>query len=176
MATPTLDTKLANDEARRGLQHGAVKAQVEDDVNTEIADRAAVPAAGEARRIDHVAGQLRERAVDEVVDTEREVQRSRGVARVSQVIDYAFFLLYALLGLRFVLALIAARSSAGFVQFVKAISWPFYAPFENIVGSPRTDAGNTLLWPALVALLAYMLLHLAINRLLRLVATRKTEI
>jgi hypothetical protein len=33
------DNKLAADEARRELQHESVKAQVEDDVNAEIAAR-----------------------------------------------------------------------------------------------------------------------------------------
>jgi hypothetical protein len=176
MPVPSTDNKLVTDEARRGMQYGSVKAQVEDDVNAEIADQATQAQPADARKIEQVAGTFREHAVDEVVDTEREVHRSRGAARVSQVIDYLFFLVYALLAVRFVLALIAARSTSGFVQFIVTITSPFYAPFENIVGSPRTNEGNTLLWPVLVALAAYMLLHLAINRLLRLLAVRKTEI
>ena len=34
------DNKLANDEARRSVQHESVKAQVEGDVNAEIAQQA----------------------------------------------------------------------------------------------------------------------------------------
>src|SRR6185503_20211731 len=114
-----MDDKLASEESRREVQHQSVKAQVEDDVNAEIATRASqAPPPGEARKIDQVAGEFRSKAVNEVVDTEREVERSRGLARVSQVIDYLFFVLYALLGLRFLLALLAARSTAGFVQFI----------------------------------------------------------
>jgi uncharacterized protein YggT (Ycf19 family) len=177
MSDPTTDNQLASDEARRAGQHDAVKARVEGDVNAEIADRAAqAPAPAQARKIDQVAGTFREHAVDEVVDSERNVQRSRGVARLSQFIDYAFFLIYALLATRFLLSLIAARSSAGFVKFIVSVSNPFFAPFRNIVSSPKTEDGNTLLLPIIVALGAYLLLHLAINRLLRLVAVRKTEI
>jgi uncharacterized protein YggT (Ycf19 family) len=177
MAVPSTDNKLVADEARREMQHGAVKAQVEDDINAEIAEQAGrAPAPGDARKLERVAGTLRNRAVDEVVGTEREVHRSRGAARVSQVIDYGFFLLYALLATRLVLALIAARSTSGFVQFVTTVTSPFYAPFKGIVASPRTEDGYTLLVPILVALAAYGLLHLAINRLLRLFAVRKTEI
>ena len=171
------DDKLALEEARRAAQHDAVKSQVEGDVNAEITDRAArqtVP--HESQRIEQVAGDFREKAVNEVIDTEREVQRSRGLARISQVVDYFFYVLYALLFMRFLLALLAARSTAGFVQFIVAVTNPFYAPFRGIVASPRTDEGHTLLLPIVIAMIAYVMLHLAINGLLRMFAHRKTEI
>ena len=171
------DDKLAVDEARRAAQHDSVKNQVEGEVNAEISDRAAAKATpGESQRIDHVAGEFRSKAVNEVVDTEREVERSRSLARVSQVVDYIFWIIYALLGLRFLLALMAARSSAGFVQFIVTVSNPFYLPFQGIVASPRTDGGHTLMLPIVVAIIAYAVLHLAINGLLRMFAHRKTEI
>src|SRR5688500_5786083 len=120
------DDKLAIEEARRAAQHESVKAQVEGEVNSEITDRAATKSTpGESRKIDHVAGEFRTKAVDEVIDTEREVQRSRGLARVSQIVDYIFYVIYALLAMRFLLALLAARSTAGFVRFVVAVSNPF---------------------------------------------------
>jgi hypothetical protein len=171
------DDKLAVDEARRAAQHGSVKSQVEGEVNAEISERATAKATpGESQRIDHVAGEFRSKAVDEVVDTEREVDRSRSLARVSQVVDYIFWVIYALLAMRFLLALMAARSSAGFVQFIVTVSNPFYLPFQGIVASPRTDGGHTLLLPIVIAIIAYALLHLAINGLLRMFAHRKTEI
>jgi hypothetical protein len=171
------DDKLATEEARRGAQHQAVKNQVEGEVEAEISERAAAKATPvEAQRMDRVAGEFRSKAVNEVVDTEREVERSRGLARVSQVVDYVFYVIYALLGMRFLLALLAARSSAGFVRFIVAVSNPFYEPFRGIVASPSTDSGHTLLLPMVVAIIAYVLLHLAINGLLRMFAHRKTEI
>jgi YGGT family len=172
-----MDDKLAAEEARRAAQHESVKAQVEGEVQAEISDRAAAKATrDEAQRIDAVAGDFRSRAVDEVIDTEHEVQRSRGLARVSQVVDYIFYVIYALLAMRFLLALLAARSSAGFVRFIVAVSNPFYEPFRGIVASPATDGGHTLLLPIVIALVAYLVLHLLINGLLRLLAHRKTEI
>lgn len=170
------DNKLAADEARRSVQHESVKSQVEGEVNAEIADRASQgPAPTEARKIDEIAGEFRSKAVNEVVDTEREVERSRGLARVSQIVDYLFFVLYALLGLRFLLALLAARSTAGFVQFIVKVTNPFYEPFRGIVASP-TQEGHTLLLPIVIAIIVYVLLHLAINGLLRMFAHRKTHI
>jgi len=171
------DDKLAIEEARRAAQHDSVKSQVEGEVQAEIGERAATKAApGESQRIDQVAGEFRSKAVNEVVDTEREVQRSRGLARVSQIVDYIFYVIYALLGMRFLLALLAARSSAGFVQFVVTVSDPFYAPFRGIVASPQAGDGHTLMLPIVVAIIAYVLLHLGINGLLRMLAHRKTEI
>ncbi len=41
-----MDDKLAADEARRSVQHESVKAQVEGEVQAEIADQAQAPAAG----------------------------------------------------------------------------------------------------------------------------------
>ncbi len=171
-----MDDKLAADEARRSVQHEAVKSQVEGEVQSEIADQAQAPVAGESQRIQNVAGEFRAKAVDEVVDTEREVERGRGAARVSQVIDYIFYLLYALLAMRFLLALLAARSTAGFVQFIVTITNPFYSPFRGIVASPSTNEGHTLLLPIVIAIIAYVILHLAINGLLRMIAHRKTAI
>ena len=59
-----MDDKLATDEARRSVQHESVKAQVEGEVQAEIADRASQgPPPGEAKKIDEVADRFRSRAV-----------------------------------------------------------------------------------------------------------------
>jgi uncharacterized protein YggT (Ycf19 family) len=171
-----MDDKLAADEARRSVQHEAVKAEVEGEVQAEIADQAQAPVAGESQRIQQVAGEFRSKAVNEVVNTEREVERGRGAARVSQVVDYIFYLIYALLGMRFLLALMAAQPSAGFVRFIATVTDPFYSPFRGIVNVPSTEDGHRLLLPIIIAIIAYVLLHFAINGLLRMLAHRKTEI
>jgi uncharacterized protein YggT (Ycf19 family) len=170
------DTKLAADEARREVQHESVKTQVESDVNAEIAARADRTTAAEAQKMEQVAGEFRGKAINEVVETEREVDRARGMARVSQVIDYIFYLIYGLLAIRLLLSLLAARSSAGFVQFIRTVTDPLYAPFRGIVASPTAEGGYTLALPIVIAIIVYALLHLGINGLLRLIAHRKTEI
>jgi len=169
------DDKLAIEEARRAGQHGSVKSQVEGEVQAEIAERAAVTPAPEGERINQVAGQFRAKAVDEVVETEREVGRARGVARISQVIDYLFYILYAFLGLRLVLELLAARQDVGFTKFVNTVTAPFYGPFRGIVASPSAE-GHRLTLPIVIAIIVYILLHLGINGLLRMFAHRKTAV
>jgi uncharacterized protein YggT (Ycf19 family) len=170
------DNKLAADEERRALQHETVKAQVEADVSSEIAARADRTTPAEARVMENVAGDFRGKAINEVVETEREVERSRTVARISQVVDYIFYVIYALLAVRLLLALLAARPSAGFVQFIYSITNPLYAPFKGIVASPKAEGGYTLALPIIIAIVVYALLHAGINGLLRLLAHRKTEI
>ena len=169
------DNKLAADEARRAVQHESVKAEIESDVNAEIAAHAQGATPTEARREAQIAGEFRSKAVNEVVDTEREVERSRGLARVSQVIDFVFYVIYALLGLRLLLELMAARSSAGFMQFIYSVTGPLYAPFKGIVASP-SEGGHRLTVPIIIAIIVYLLLHLGIKALLRMVAHRRTEI
>ena len=170
------DDQLAADETRRAGQHAAIKSEVEGDVNAEIAARANRTTPTEARQMEQVAGEFRDKAINEVAETERAVERSRGMARISQVVDYIFYVVYALLALRLILALLAARRSAGFVQFIHSITDPLYAPFRGIVGSPSIDGGFTLALPIIIAIVVYALLHAGINGLLRLFAHRKTEI
>jgi uncharacterized protein YggT (Ycf19 family) len=170
-----VDNKLALEEAQRAASYEAVKTDVQSEVGGEIAAHAERAGPSEAGRVEHVAGNMRDKAVDEVVQTEREIERGRVMARVSQVVDYLFFIVYGLLTLRFLLELFGARENAGFFQFIRSVTGPFYAPFRGLVASPSAD-GFTLALPIVFALVAYMLLHLAINGLLRLFAHRKVSI
>lgn len=171
-----IDNKLAQEEAQRAANYENLKSEVKADVASDIAARADVVTPVEARQTENIAENMRAKAVREVVETDREVERSRGLARVSQVIDYIFYLVYALLGVRLLLALFAANGNAGFVQFIYKITDPLYAPFRNIVPSPKTAEGFTLALPIVIAIVVYLLIHLAINGLLRVFAHRKTEI
>ncbi|MCW5961578.1 MAG: YggT family protein [Pyrinomonadaceae bacterium] len=170
-----IDNKLEQEEAQRTANYEAVKSEVKSEVGGEIAVEAERSTPGEQAEIDKMAGNMRRKAVNELVETENEVELSRTLARFSQVVDYIFFVIYGLLTMRLLLALFAARSSADFVQFIRAITDPFYAPFRGIVASPSVD-GFTLALPIVIAIIAYMLLHLAIIGFLRIFAHRKTAV
>lgn len=171
----THDQRLALDEARRARQHGNLRTELEAEVDRRVAAEARGAMAAEPR-IEEVAANLRHKAVAEVETSERELETLRVAARLNQVIDYVFYLLYGLLGLRFVLALMAANNSAGFVRFVKGVTDPFYLPFKGIVASPSAESGATLALPILLAIVVYFLLHLAIRGLLRVIAARRTHL
>jgi hypothetical protein len=91
-------------------------------------------------------------------------------------VDYAFYVLYSLLGIRLALALIGANPGAGFVQLI--------APSRirsarcSAASSPVrwVEDGSTLAMPIVVAIIAYMLLHLAIKGSFRLIVHRRTAL
>jgi YggT family protein len=95
------------------------------------------------------------------------------VDRITLGVDYAFYLLYGLLTVRFVLSLLGAAETAGFVVFVHGLTNPFYAPFSGIVATPSIN-GGVLDFPLIIAVLAYILLHIAVRGLLRLIAGDRT--
>lgn len=114
----------------------------------------------------------------EVEQAERKAKtiarRRHVVDRAYQLLDYAFFVLYGLLGIRVVLAVMAANEATGFVAFIHAMTQPFYGPFEDIVASVPV-AGGVLEMSVLIAMLAYLLLHVAVRGLLHvLVGTRRS--
>lgn len=170
------DNKLIADEERKMMQHNQVKSEIENQVNDEVLARAENTTSNEAHQMDNIAQEFRGKAINEVVTTEREIGVSRVAARISQVIDFAFYVVYGLLALRLLLSLFSAKSTAGFVQFIRNVTDPLYEPFRGIVASPSIEGGYTLVLPIVVAIIAYSLLHLGINGLLRLIAQRKTVI
>ncbi len=170
------DNKLALEEAQRNANYEALKSDVKSEVGGEIAAGAEYRTPNEAAKINDIAGNIRQKAVDEYEQTDREVERGRVFARISQIVDYVFFVIYGLLAIRLLLELFAARESAGFVKFIKSATGFLYAPFAGIMASPTTKEGFTLALPIIVAIIVYMLLHLAINGLLRMFVHRKTAI
>jgi uncharacterized protein YggT (Ycf19 family) len=167
---------VATDEARRVAQHEAMKSHVERDVNADISARAEEPAPAEAPKLDSVARNIRGDAIKEVVVKNEEVSRARGLARGSGFIDYVFYLIYGLLAVRLVLAMLGAREGNGFVQLIDTVTNPFYGMFRGIVPNQTINGQVTVAVPVLIAIVAYALLHAAINGLLRTIANRKTEI
>ncbi len=137
-----VDDKLEREEEQRAVNYETIKSNVKAEVGGEIASEAQAPSETQASQIGNIADNMREKAVSEVVQTQREVERGRFVARISQVIDYLFFIVYGLLTIRLLLALLAARTTNDFVQFIRSVTDPFYAPFRGIVESPSTPEGS----------------------------------
>jgi uncharacterized protein YggT (Ycf19 family) len=101
--------------------------------------------------------------------------RASSSARASQVVDYLFYLVYGIIGLEIVLNAIGARQSAGFKQLIDAIATPFLAPFRGLMPTPGVGSFRLTL-SYIVALAVYMLLHMAVNGLFRLIVHRKTVV
>lgn len=169
------DEKLAIDESQRIVEHEAVKRDARQGVHAEIAGQAERLDEHDKARAAAVGEHLKQKAITEVVDTETEIERARGVARISQVIDYIFYVIYGLIGLEVILDLLGARQGNAFNRFIETVSSPFLAPFRGLMSDPASGRFQLKL-SYIFALIFYILLHLAINGLLRLLAHRKTAV
>ncbi|MFZ1754693.1 MAG: YggT family protein [Caldilineaceae bacterium] len=87
----------------------------------------------------------------------RYATRGMRVFKFQQVIFLLFGILEALLGIRFVLGLLAANPAAGFAQLIYGLTGPFLAPFAGLFGQPNFES-MVFEWNALVAILVYALL------------------
>lgn len=126
-------------------------------------------------RLAQISEQLREQAVNDVVVTDREVTTARVVARSSQILDFVFCLIYGVIGLEILFDLLGARKNNGIRQFVDMLSSPLLAPFHNLLPDPVTGRFQFRV-SYLMALVIYLLLHLIIKGLFRLIAYRRTTI
>ena len=171
-----MDThNLADDEARRIAQHEQIKGRLEEGVHQRIAQRAATSSPTEQAEVESVAAGLKHRATAEVGETEAELGRARRMTRVSQVVDYAFYVIYGLIGLEIALELFGARQASVFKRFLDAVTFPVLGPFRGLMSDPAVGSMQLML-SYFVALVAYVLLHLAFNGFLRLFAQRKASI
>jgi uncharacterized protein YggT (Ycf19 family) len=166
---------LTRDEERRVSQHEAVKERVRDEVHQNIERTTRRVQAGEAAQVESLSRELKEHAIREVSSTESELATSKRVARFSQVLDYAFLVLYGIVGLQIVLEAIAAREGSGFKQLMNTISGPFLAPFRGLLPDPSLGSSRLML-SYLIGLLVYVLLHVALRGLLRLLVVKRTTI
>jgi uncharacterized protein YggT (Ycf19 family) len=166
---------LAADEARRIAQHESVKGEVREKVHAEITRRTDQRSPTDRADADALAESLKRKAVREVAATESELERGQVAARASQILDYLFYVVYGIIGLEIVLDAIGARQSAGFKQFIDAIAAPFLAPFRGLMPTPGVGSFRLML-SYIVALVVYVLLHMAVNGLFRLFVHRKTVV
>ena len=92
-------------------------------------------------------------------------------ALVTQIIGAILGLLEILLGLRFILKLIAANPNSGFAVFIYGITKPFLAPFTALVGTP-TSGGTILEVTTLIAMAVYALFFWLVIRVVQIAANR----
>jgi YggT family protein len=85
--------------------------------------------------------------------------------KLSQLIWLLGGLLQAVLGLRFLLKLIAANPSSPFADLVYSFTDLFLLPFQALVATPSTDQGMVLEITTLIAMLVYGLATWAVVKL-----------
>lgn len=170
-----LDNKLAEDEARRISGHEQVKDQVRKEIQEGVTSSAQQKTAGDEAKVKGAATELKDRAVAEVTGTEAELDRAKKAARTSQIVDYIFYVIYGVIGLEIILELLGARESSGFKQFIDAISTPVLAPFRSLLRDPAVGSSQ-FMFSYVIALIVWILIHFAVNGLLRLFVHKKTAV
>ncbi|KKP58633.1 MAG: hypothetical protein UR60_C0013G0010 [Candidatus Moranbacteria bacterium GW2011_GWF2_34_56] len=81
-----------------------------------------------------------------------------------RIIWYIVGIIESLLGLRFLLKLMQANPSAAFTDFIYSFSGIFVAPFRAVFRNTRVD-DSVVEWSALLAMIIYWLLAIAIIKL-----------
>jgi uncharacterized membrane protein len=110
-------------------------------------------------------------AATEQVTRDVAAERRLRLALVTQIIWAILGLLEVLLGLRFVLKLIAANPDSGFAALIYGITKPFLAPFTALVGTPQSG-GTILEVTTLIAMAVYALFFWGVVRVVLIAANR----
>ena len=95
-------------------------------------------------------------------------ERRLGMWQITRFVWLIAGIIEILLGLRFVLKLIAANPNSGFAAFIYGLSGVFMAPFSGLTASPAAG-GMVLEVPTLIAMAVYALFFWIVVRLLWLV-------
>jgi uncharacterized protein YggT (Ycf19 family) len=169
------DRTLRIEDERRLEQYETVKGTARDEIQARVRQQTNQLNAAEQAELSAMGSEFKQNAISEVRDTEVEIRRASTAARFSQVIDYLFYVIYGLISLEIVFDLLGARKTNGFRNLIDALSSPFLAPFKNLFPDPAAGRFQ-IRFSYIAALVIYLLLHLAINGLLRMIAHRKSEI
>lgn len=92
-------------------------------------------------------------------------------AVLTRVVWFVFGIIEVLIAIRFVLKLLGANTSAGFVRLIYAVSGFFMAPFNTIFGTQHVS-GAVFEWSALVAIAVYALIAWGLVVLIGVVSPR----
>lgn len=112
-------------------------------------------------------------AATEQVVRDVAAERRLTFLQIDRIMYTLLGMLEIMLGLRFMLKLIAANPDSGFVVFVYGVTGLFMAPFNALIGSP-TYKGATFEATTLIAMAVYALLFWVLVRVI-LVATSQTS-
>lgn len=104
-----------------------------------------------------------------VVDNPRKEHRITVAERVVYLIGG---ILLALLGLRFLLMLLGANSSAGFANFIYGVTHPFVSPFFGLFNYKEQFGASRFEFETLIAIAVYAILMVVIAKIVALSSNR----
>lgn len=101
-------------------------------------------------------------------------ERSTGtllVTKAQQTVWYFFGIIETLLALRFILLAVGANPANPFFNFVRGLTNSLVAPFANLVQTPQLG-GSTIELSTVFAMIIYLLVAIAIAKLLEILLSR----
>jgi hypothetical protein len=104
------EKNLAFDEANRLARHETIKDTVRREAQGEITNHAQQLSGDEQAKAASLGQSLKASALNEVAETEAELNRARTIARTSQFLDYFFYLVYGFISLQILLDLLGGPS------------------------------------------------------------------
>ena len=125
------------------------------------------------RRAETVVTEQPGYAATEQVTRDVAAERRLQFLQIDRIMYTLLGILEILLGLRFVLKLIAANPNSGFTVFIYGITGVFMAPFNALVGTPALG-GSAFEVTTLIAMAVYALLFWVIVRVIQIAAGRTT--
>jgi YggT family protein len=125
------------------------------------------------RRAETVTTQQPGYAATEQSTRDVAAERRLRFLQIDRIIYTLLGILEILLGLRFILKLIAANPDSGFGAFIYGISGVFTAPFNALLGTP-TFGGSSFEVTTLIAMAVYAMLFWIIVRVIQIIAIQTT--
>ena len=123
------------------------------------------------RREETVTTQQPGYAATEQVTRDVAAEHRLRLFQINRIFYTILGVLEILLGIRFVLHLIAANPGSGFAAFIYGITGVFVAPFNGLIATP-VSGGTTLEVTTLIAMAVYALLFWVIVRVIQIAADR----
>ena len=123
------------------------------------------------RREETVVTQQPGYAATEQVTRDVAAERRLGLFQATRIIWTVLGILEIMLGIRFVLHLIAANPNSGFAQFIYGVTALFVAPFAGLIATPASG-GTTLEVTTLIAMVVYALFFWIVVRVIPIVMDR----
>jgi hypothetical protein len=104
-------------------------------------------------------------------ELEQHERNLRIAARIKQIVDYAFFLIYTIIAVEIVLELAAARERNAFKRFMDTISAPFLEWFDGLFRDPAYGEYRVM-YSYIAGLVFWIIVHIAIRGLIRVLGPR----
>ncbi len=98
---------------------------------------------------------------------------TKPILRGIQVVWYILAVLEILLAFRFVLKMMGANSSSGFVSFIYGLTWPLAQPFISAFRVSRVE-GSIFEWTTILAAAVYWLIAFGIIKIFLMSKTVST--